>query len=789
MSAPLRTVSPRRFTKCEDGAIAVWFSLLLVPIMGFTYAAIEYSELAAERAGMIDAMDAAALALARQYEVGGYQPCAIAQATEGDGTAEGDAKAKLIRYGREFFEQSYPEHRYLYRDPNLGAAFDVTQDLTFDFTCSTITAEVAGYSDMGGILAENFGVGAVPLNLSAEISLPGTGSVEIALVLDVTGSMGWDSCPSSTPNCPSAGTSRIDALRTAVSAMLDDPDMFGAAADAEKDNIRMSIVPFASAVNVGADYSGKRIGGSVTDEVGDWMDGWGGKTPKAEYHGAGLFFTRDKNNAFAWTSPNGTEYTYPRLRVQDAKVNHFTLFDSTTDDGAQWKGCVEALPFPLDEGDFEPGVTPDKAFYDDLFVKPDLGVTFTTRMNEAWSQMESDPTGGSGQTADNTLFVPYFNRDAVDCFNGACYWQIGQNSELKAFTPYASLNYTPSVLFRSPGAGGYVYVGRNWDFVPDETFLDPNGGVSEAKDRNRYRSLMLDMHRHGQQRPNLHGGSTTMVDCWSGSIGNPGALPYNRQKPLERLMRRLDITNCYRDEYKLRSAYVGSYSNKDGVYYGKYENADYDETRDDPASHLMPNIGPNDGCGGPILPLTTKKADLVAQLNALTPSGATNTAVGLVWGWRTLSPGAPFVEAADPSTPDGKRWRKYAILMTDGDNTFSSIGSGNSRRSYEMSDYGPYGYAREDRLGILTSEGPDDVSSAFANEMNDKTIRMCHRMLARGIKVYTVGFAIEADSNADKMLAACAVDPDAYFLASNADELTAAFTEITSQVVDLYVSN
>ena len=198
-----------------------------------------------------------------------------------------------------------------------------------------------------------------------------------------------------------------------------------------------------------------------------------------------------------------------------------------------------------------------------------------------------------------------------------------------------------------------------------------------------------------------------------------------------------------------------------------------------------------------MLPLTNEKATLVTHVDALQASGTTNTAVGLVWGWRTLSSHAPFVQAADPSEPDGRRWRKYVVLMTDGDNVFSTIGSNaDSRQSSDISRYGPYGYAAEDRLGILSNEttgvftdDPDDVAAAYGREIDNKTIRMCHRMLAQGIKVYTVGFAIEKDSNADKMLAACAVDDDAYFLASNASELTAAFADITSQVVDLYVSN
>jgi hypothetical protein len=48
--------------------------------------------------------------------------------------------------------------------------------------------------------------------------------------------------------------------------------------------------------------------------------------------------------------------------------------------------------------------------------------------------------------------------------------------------------------------------------------------------------------------------------------------------------------------------------------------------------------------------------------------GGTNQAEGLAWGWRVLSPSAPFTEGRpynDPSDPV----RKVIVLMTDGENT------------------------------------------------------------------------------------------------------------------------
>ena len=55
--------------------------------------------------------------------------------------------------------------------------------------------------------------------------------------------------------------------------------------------------------------------------------------------------------------------------------------------------------------------------------------------------------------------------------------------------------------------------------------------------------------------------------------------------------------------------------------------------------------GPNYLCDSkPILPLTTDKASVVTMIQGLIAKGGTNILEGLMWGWRVLSPEAPFTE-------------------------------------------------------------------------------------------------------------------------------------------------
>ena len=128
----------------------------------------------------------------------------------------------------------------------------------------------------------------------------GTGTTEVALALDNSGSM--------------AG-SKISALKTAASGLVD--TLFAAAQNSqEMDPIKIAVVPFAASVNVGSHYA---------DE--SWMD----------------TANRIPNHADA-----------QRAYGAPLTTNNFTLFNSLkTSSGAaiSWGGCVEARPMPYDVTD------------------------------------------------------------------------------------------------------------------------------------------------------------------------------------------------------------------------------------------------------------------------------------------------------------------------------------------------------------------------------------------------------------------------------------------------------
>jgi len=72
-------------------------------------------------------------------------------------------------------------------------------------------------------------------------------------------------------------------------------------------------------------------------------------------------------------------------------------------------------------------------------------------------------------------------------------------------------------------------------------------------------------------------------------------------------------------------------------------------------------------CGDEMMPLGNDFGKMKSLIAGLATSGETYLPSGLLWGWRALTPVAPFTEAA--SSPDNTT--SIMIFMTDGFNTLS----------------------------------------------------------------------------------------------------------------------
>jgi hypothetical protein len=763
------------------GNVAVWFALLLLPMLGFSFGAVKFAEMARYRSDLVDALDAAALAVARRTDQLNIDPCDLAKGTDGTVSLQAERDA-LVEYGREFFSRNFPASVSLFADEDLTKPFDAGQHLDFNITCSVVVPYAQAFLDMGPILNTYFDTPALKIGTATEVSLPGSGRIELALVLDVTGSM--NECATvSGGSCSGSGT-RIAVLKDAVEQMMD--TLYGANDDATNEFVRVGIVPFSSTVNINPDHFYYDGGGNPTALGREWMDTEAGSV----WHGANFMHME-----YSETDPDSGNW----FQIDpDRKVNHFDLFDSINVLHAKWKGCVEARPFPLDETDDEPGSSFSQSDYvaartkpADLNVPSDTPTAVQTRINQAWNQIpaKSDSyTFGELAEPDSTRFVPWFNPDEPDCYFNACGGYDSLSGWQRDFhvSGTGSAQDFPAWMIDGPKSNENHYESEysNRYFVHDYTYLNVRNG--EPFSSRVYRNLM--MHYRHVYSQNFHVSGDSYASDGSTNCGQDrfsfGYNPLNAHGMVA-MIERFRAWNCLSREYRIRQAYPGVWDPVTETYQGKYDRADgYSSSSDGTSSREIALQGPNYQCSTPLLPLTTSKRAVLDKIESLVPGGSTNTAIGAIWGWRLLSAAAPFTEGSDPTTSEGRRWRKFMVLMTDGQNNLSAA------VTHNLSDYSPYGYADQNRLNLLgpSDWNPYDIDDKYEDELDNKTIRVCHRARASGVKVFAIGFAIQSGSGIEKALQACAIEEDAYFRAENAEALHDAFGKITDQIVELHVS-
>jgi Flp pilus assembly protein TadG len=210
--------------------------------------------------------------------------------------------------------------------------------------------------------------------------------------------------------------------------------------------------------------------------------------------------------------------------------------------------------------------------------------------------------------------------------------------------------------------------------------------------------------------------------------------------------------------------------------------------------------GPNGAClvDQSLKRLSTDKTSVKAKIDALNASGNTNIQMGVFWGWNTLSPVATW---KDGYSYDRKDNRKVMIVMTDGDNTWSS---NNSTKKSEYSAFGFYTstgtanqhYAQPSQdvngndLEPPTSSNSNTNSTRAYAIMNDLTRRTCENVRAAGITIYTIAFSNNNGISAagQALMQDCAGDPARYYVA-NSNTISDVFKAIAQSIGKLRISD
>ena len=235
-----------RFLQSRDGGVAPFLALAIIPLMGFTGAAIDYSRASSARTAMQSALDATALNLSK--------------------TSQGQNSAQIQSQTQQVFNALFirPE----VQNVTVTSEFSSPQPGNFDL-------KVTGSGTINTMFAKVIGTSQITFTAKSEV-LWGIKKLNLALALDNTGSM--------------ASSGKMTALKTAAHNLVN------TLKDAEKTpgDIKVSIIPFAVDVNAGT--------GNVDASWIDWTD-WdaaNGDCSKTQYHSK----SSCNNNAGTWTPKN-----------------------------------------------------------------------------------------------------------------------------------------------------------------------------------------------------------------------------------------------------------------------------------------------------------------------------------------------------------------------------------------------------------------------------------------------------------------------------------------------------
>lgn len=251
----------------RKGNFGVIAALVLPVLLGAGGLAVDASNMFSAKAALQESLDAATLAASN--------------------LANSEAERRAI------FERTLDAN-----SRNGGTLLDVEGQIDFDKGANYLSAKSTATAEVKLVFMSAFDKTNPTIRVSAQ-TYQSTKSLEVAMVLDNTGSL---------------GESGIRAVRDAASGLV---DILHNQSETNGKNIKVALVPFVTAVNVkGNDYSDR------------WIDTKG----KAKFNGANF----------------------------EGHHDHLSLFGKL---GVAWKGCVEARPAPFNIGDTPPDEdAPDTLF-------------------------------------------------------------------------------------------------------------------------------------------------------------------------------------------------------------------------------------------------------------------------------------------------------------------------------------------------------------------------------------------------------------------------------------------
>jgi hypothetical protein len=176
----------------------------------------------------------------------------------------------------------------------------------------------------------------------------------------------------------------------------------------------------------------------------------------------------------------------------------------------------------------------------------------------------------------------------------------------------------------------------------------------------------------------------------------------------------------------------------------------YDTTVDQPSVSIPSSLYAAEqynACPQAVMGLNYNWSAMTSLVNNMSPNGNTNQAIGLQLGWLSLVGGGPFTA---PALNSNYQYQQIIILLTDGLNT-------------------------QDRW--YTSQ----------NSIDSRQQLTCNNIKASGVTLYTIQVNTGGDPTST-LLQNCASSSDKFYLLTQANQITATFNEIGTNLTKLRVA-
>ncbi len=300
----------RNFASNDAGNYAMMFALGAPAILGAFSVAVETSTAMRNNVQLQNALDAAALATGKQLSL----------------TTDEDL---LSSYARDFFDSNL--HKDLSRDRikfTFGFVENPTGGKRIRLKAKYDYPEIIGFLGFRNIMME----------IESEVTA-GNRTIEVAIVIDNSGSM--DNYTGG------SNSTRIQKAREAATNLAS--QLFALANISNKpDPVKISVVPFASSVNIGPGMRGRRF----MD-----MNGW------SSIHHENISWDASSKRAEVWPNfvemtvgykgtPGATQDLPPTAGVVNVDwLTRWSLYDALDE---EWDGCVEMRPWPHHTTDTPP---------------------------------------------------------------------------------------------------------------------------------------------------------------------------------------------------------------------------------------------------------------------------------------------------------------------------------------------------------------------------------------------------------------------------------------------------